>query len=289
MLQRMAERILRDAIAITVALGLGASAAQAFDDSKFPDWKGRWTRAPVPGAVGPPPHDPSKPPGRGQGAPLTPEYQAIFEANLADQAAGGQGYGPTYACLPNGMPRAMSAYEPLELIITPDLTYVLVDHIEHTRRIYTDGRDWPAEIEPTFSGYSIGKWIEGADGRYGALAVETRAFKGPRVYDATGIPLHSDDQSIIKEGIYLDSADPNLLHDEITTIDHALTRPWTVTKSYRRDPNPRPVWREWICGENNNHIVVGKEDYFVSADGFLMPVRKGQGPPDLKYFKDAQQ
>ena len=30
-------------------------------------------------------------PGRGQGAPLTPEYQAVFEANLADQKAGGQG------------------------------------------------------------------------------------------------------------------------------------------------------------------------------------------------------
>jgi hypothetical protein len=186
------------------------------------------------------------------------------------------------------MPREMSAYEPLELIVTPDLTYVLVDHIEHTRRIYTDGRDWPADVEPSFSGYSIGKWIDAGDGRYGVLEVETRDFKGPRVYDATGIPLHSDNQSIIKERIYLDAADNNLLHDDITTIDHALTRPWTVTKSYRRDPNPRPVWREWICGENNNHIAVGKEDYFVSADGLLMPVRKGQAPPDLRYFNQTR-
>jgi hypothetical protein len=284
----MLYRGLIGSIALIGAICLTVAGARAFDDSQYPNLKGQWRRSPVPGAVGQPPHDPSKPPGRGQGAPLTPEYQAIFEANLADQAAGGQGSGATYACLPNGMPRVMTAYEPLEFIVTPDLTYVLVDHIEHTRRIYTDGRDWPADMEATFSGYSLGKWIDDRDGRHSVLEVETRAFKGPRVYDATGIPLHSDNQSVIKERIYLDQADRNILHDEITSIDHALTHPWTVTKNYRRDPKPRPAWREWICGENNSHIVVGKEDYFVSADGLLMPVRKGQAPPDLKYFNQTK-
>ena len=51
------------------------------------------------------------------------------------------------------------------------------------------------------------------------------------------MPLHQDNQTIIKERIYLDKTDPNMLHDEITTIDHALTRPWIVTKDYRRAPN----------------------------------------------------
>ena len=59
-------------------------------------------------------------------------------------------------------------------------------------------------------------------------------MKGPRVYDASGIPLHADNETVIKERIYLDKADPNLLHDDITTIDHALTRPWVVNKTYRR-------------------------------------------------------
>src|SRR5580693_5991390 len=77
-------------IAVLAALAAAHTAALAFDDAKYPDWKGQWTRVRVPGAVGQPPHDPAKPPGRGQGAPLTPEYQARFEANLADQAAGGQ-------------------------------------------------------------------------------------------------------------------------------------------------------------------------------------------------------
>ena len=119
-----------------------------------------------------------------------PEYQAKFEANLADQAKGGQGTSATFTCLPNGMPRMMSAYEPLEIVITPDITYVLIDHIEHSRHIYTDGRPWPAEIEPSWVGYSIGKWIDtDGDGRFDTLEIESRGFKGPRAYDASGLPL----------------------------------------------------------------------------------------------------
>jgi hypothetical protein len=243
----------------------------------------------VPGAVGQPPHDPSKPAGRGQQAPLTAEYQAAFEANLAAQAAGGQGNDPTYVCIPNGMPRAMSAYEPIEFVVTADTTYILIDHIEHTRRIYTDGRGWPASIEPSFLGYSIGKWLdEDREDRFTALEIETIGFKGPRVYDATGIPLHADNQTLIKERIYLDKADRNLLHDEITTIDNALTRPWTVTKNYRRNLNPRPVWREYTCAEGNNHVEIAGEPYFLSAGGLLMPTRKDQPPPDLRYFSRSK-
>jgi hypothetical protein len=270
---------------IVFAAALAASlSAYAWDDTKYPDLKGQWRRAPVPGAVGQPPHDPSKPYGRGQQAPLTPEYQAIFEANLRDQALGGQGNDVTRVCLPNGMPRAMSAYEPLEIIVTPDITYILINHIEHTRRIYTDGRPWPANAEPTFVGYSIGKWIdEDGDGRYDVLEIETRNLKGPRVYDASGIPLHADNQSVIKERIYLDKANPNLLRDEITTIDNALTQPWKVTKNYLRVGGA--VWGEWICAEGNGHVEIGGEPYFLSADGLLMPTKKNQRPPDLRYFE----
>jgi len=261
----------------------------AFDDAKYPDWKGQWTRVPVPGYRGQPPHDPSKPAGRGQEAPLTPEYQAIFEANLADQAAGGQGRGETSFCLPNGMPRVMTPYEPLEFVVTPDTTYVLLEHIEHNRRIFTDGRSWPESIMPSYLGYSIGQWLDtDGDGRFDLLEVETRGFKGQRVYDATGIPMHDDNQSVIKERISLDKADRNVMHNEMTVIDHALTRPWTVTKNYRRSTEAQPVWREWICAENNPHLRVGKEYYFVSGDGFLMPTRKGQAPPDTRYFNTTR-
>ena len=67
-------------------------------------------------------------------------------------------------------------------------------------------------------------------------------------------------------------------------IDHALTRPWQVLKSYRRQAGAQPDWIEEVCGEGNNHVQIGKENYMISGDGHLMPTKKGQQPPDLRYF-----
>src|SRR5262249_51590477 len=157
------------------------------------------------------------------------------------------------------------------------------------RRIFTDGRDWPMDTEATYLGYSIGRWVDDGDGRYDVLDVETRGpFKGPRAYYHTGLPLHFDNQSIFKERFHLDKIDPNILHDEITVFDHALTRPWSVDKTFQRTPNPRPDWPEANCNEANANIVIGKENYWMSADGFLMPAKKDQAPPDLRYFKQMQ-
>jgi len=273
------------------ALSVSTANAEILDYSKYPNLKGQWNRFIVPGLPGQPSFDQTKPWGFGQEAPLTPEYKAVLEASLADQVKGGQGnFTDGSRCLAYGMPLMMAAFYPQEYVITPETTYILINNADHGRRIYTDGRDWPKEIEPTYQGYSIGKWRdEDGDGRYDVLEVETRGpFKGPRVYDATGLPLHSDNQSIFKERIYLDKANPNMLHDEITVIDHALTRPWTVDKRYLRSANPRPTWLEYVCNENNAQISVGKDNYYLSADGFLMPARKDQAPPDLRYFRQSQ-
>ena len=280
------------ATTFAAALVLSSVAVRAFDDAKhiddakrdaeYPDIGGTWVR---PGAAQ---WDPSKPAGLRQQAPLTPEYQAVFESNLAITASGGQEYNPQVNCLPAGMPRVMIAYDPLEFIVTPDVTYIRSDHLAQFRRIYTDGRPWPERIAPSFVGYSIGRWVDAdRDGRYGALEVETRSLKGPRALDASGLPLHADNQTVVKERIYLDQANRNLLHDQITTIDHAYTRPWTVTRSYNRDPNP--VWVENNCGADNHYVSIGKETYFISADGTLMPTKKNQPAPGLKNFDRLQQ
>ena len=276
------------AMALAAALAAAATDARAWDDTRYPDLKGQWVR----GYPGLSRFDPAKPIGLRQEAPLTAEYQAIYQENLAEQAAGGQGIDPTYRCLPPGMPRIMHVYSPMEIVVTPDTTYVLIEHIHDSRRIYTDGRDWPANMydDPQFSGYSIGRWVEEAGtGRYDALIVETRGLKNPRTYDATGIPFHADGGTIIREKLHLDKANANTLYDEITVIDDALTRPWSALKTYRRVAAKGPIWwREDICTENNVHVTVGKEEYFLSADGLLMPARKGQAPPDLRYFKETR-
>jgi hypothetical protein len=264
-------------------VALGVCGALAFDDAKYPDLKGQWRRV-EPGD--PTRFDPSKPPGRGQQAPLTPEFQALFEAGLADMGEGGPGLDPSYVCLPPGMPRAMNVYTPMEIVVTPETTYILIDHIHHSRRIFTDGRDWPADVEPSYVGYSIGRWIDSkGEGRYDLLTVETRFFKGPRAPETTGLPLHHDNQTIVKERIFFDPAEAGILHDEITVLDHAFTRPWTVLKSYRRTANARPVWAENVCAEGNQRVEIGKQSYMLSAEGHLMPTKKNQAPPDLRYFK----
>ena len=270
------------ASALTAALLSPVAGARAHDASKYPDWSGQW-RWMLNG--GPPRYDPSKPEGRGQQAPLKEEYRRIHEASMADQAQGGPGlYVMSVKCIPMGMPFQMSIVFPFEFVITPKTTYVLFEIMtSQPRRIYTDGRDWPKDPDPTFTGYSIGKWIdEDGDGRYDVLELETRNLRVPRTFDQTGIPFHEDGQAIIKERIYLDKTKPNILHDEITTIDNALTRPWSVKKTYRREP--KVVWPENNCTEGNNDVVIGSESYLLSADGYLMPVKKDQPPPDLRYF-----
>jgi hypothetical protein len=278
------------AVALASALMMTIGGVQAADDAKYPNWKGQWSRVIVRGLPGQPSFDQTKGWGPWQEAPLTAEYQKILEESMADQANGGFGNATGQECLPYGMPRMMMAFDPQEYVITPDTTYILINYVDYGRRIYTDGRDWPKEIEPTYAGYSIGRWIdEDGDGRYDVLEVETRGpFKGRRVYDSSGLPLHRDNDSIFKERIFLDKSDPNILHGVMTVIDHALTLPWTVDRRYHRRTDSPRVWPEHVCAENNPHIRIGKETYYLSGDGLLMPAKKDQVPPDLRYFKQTQ-
>ncbi len=277
-------------IVLLLAAMVSPAAAQVFDYSKYPDLKGQWERFVVPGLPGQPSFDQTKPWGNGQEAPLTPEYQAILDASIADQQKGGLGNSSEHVlCRGAGMPFMMIAFRPLEFVITPRTTYVLIADYDALRRIYTDGRDWPPEIEPTLQGYSIGKWVdEDGDGKFDVLEVETRGFKGNRVYDISGIPLHRDNESVFKERIFLDKDNPDILHDVITVFDHALTRPWTVDKRYIREMDPNFQWPEFICNEYNGQVMIGGEHYYLSGEGLLMPTRKDQSPPDLRYFKKMQ-
>src|SRR5215470_18364489 len=198
--------LFRGSVSIIALATLLAStmAVQAFDDAKYPNLAGQWRPVRVPGVGGQQAFDPTKSWGRGQQAPLTAEYQAVLEASLADQANGGQGNWPSGArCMTPGMPAIMTVYGEMEIIVLPEITHIRLNHnMDVHRRVYTDGRDWPAEVEPTFRGYSIGQWLdEDGDGRYDVLAIETRHFKGPRALDPAGMPVHVDNQSIVKERI----------------------------------------------------------------------------------------
>src|ERR1700758_4310002 len=106
-------------IALAVEGAILPAAAQILDLGKYPDLSGQWVR------IGAPRWDTSKP-ALAQEAPLTPEYQAIFDAGLKDQAEGGQGTNPTATCLAPGMPRSMNVYHPMEIVIAATTVHILI-------------------------------------------------------------------------------------------------------------------------------------------------------------------
>ena len=79
-------------------------------------------------------------------------------------------------------------------------------------------------------------------------------------------------------------------HERVVTFSHgadnALTRAWTIKRSYRRERDAE--WNEYICSEDNRMVTIGNETYRVSDDGFLTPTRRGQPAPDLKYFPNRR-
>ena len=105
------------------------------------------------------------------------------------------------------------------------------------------------------------------------LSIETRGMKGPRSFDSAAVVLHENNETVVHEEIR--RIDESTLEDRITTIDAALTRPWTVARRYSLEKDP--VWVEYVCAEGNRHLKLGDEWYFVNDEtGTLDPTRVGQ-------------
>ena len=237
----MPNRLYRNAIsglAFAVALLMTVAGARAFDDSKYPDFNGQWKRPPEISNQ----YDISKP-RTAEEAPLTPE-----SGDLRSQSQGPGGRRTGHRSDLYVHPGRHAAGHERDLPdggrgrAEDDLHHDRVS--QHASRIYTDGRDWPKDFEPSFMGYSIGKWTDAdPNGRYQTLEVETRLLKGPRAYDFNGIPLHADNETVVKERIFLDKANPDMMHDEIATFDHAQIHPWKIVKMDVRVQNP--IWFEF--------------------------------------------
>jgi hypothetical protein len=273
---------LKLAVVITTAVSLGAGTALAQQedgllgirppDAKpntwhiegYPDWSAQWKFT-----------GPNQWPGRAE-APFTEEGKAIDAAFLVDREAGGQGGDPTWRCIPPGMPRNMKAIGLFDITIMPEHTLMYFEYQSQVRRIYTDGRSFPDFVDPTFNGYSIGKWLDtDNNGEVDTLTIETRGIKNPRSYDSGGLPL--GETEVIRERIWLNE-ETDLLYDELTIEDSLLTKPWTTIIEYSR--NREPYWSEYVCQEGNLLIEVGGEMYMQSYDGsVLYPTTPNQPPP----------
>jgi hypothetical protein len=240
----------------------GAAKTQAVDPAwgkaaykpKTPrDFTGIWLNQ---GGIG---WTPGVSPGVGQHAPLTPEYQKIFDTNVENARLGKPTGDITANCLPQGMPRIMTMTYPMEVSMAPDHVTIYAEWMEQTRRIFTDGRPLDPDPDPTYYGQAAAHWE-------GNVLVSTAfGFVPATDLEASGLP--KSDRMIAYERFWL--ADDNTLRDEITLVDpKALAKPWTVTKIYKRAP-PDFKLMPYVCLENNRNPI--------AADGHIQAILKGGG------------
>lgn len=201
---------------------------------KLPDWRGIWQ--PNLGRV------------TGDDPVLLGEYKAHYESERAKVAAN-----PFYEipegrsnCEPDGMPTMMTMPYSLEFLFTPGKIVINQEALMMVRRIFTDGRELPAqdELDPNYYGYSSGHW-EGD-----TLVVKTIGTKAGQRLGEAGIS--NSDELTIHERIYLDAENKDLMHLDFTFEDpNVLAQPWHRNHTFRRDRS----WDilEYICDENDRH------------------------------------
>ena len=146
-------------------------------------------------------------------------------------------------CLPLSPPQAWSTLWIKKIIQSPDSLTILDEYMSQYRQIFLDGRALPKDPEPSFKGYSVGRW-EGE-----TLVVETIGFKDDLWLDIQGHPLTDQARTIER----IRRVNYGTLEVEITVDDpKAYTKPWTVTIKLLLAINTDLL--EYICNENEKSV-----------------------------------
>jgi hypothetical protein len=177
--------------------------------------------------------------------PFQPWAAAIYKERVENHGKDD----PNARCLPSITPEKIAVTSPWKIVEMPGLTIVLYESRTIFRQIFTDGRDFPKDMQPSWQGYSVGRW-EGD-----TFVVETKGFNDKGWLDTNGHPvteaLHVTERYTRKDFGHMDVA---------ITIDDpkAYTRPWTVVEPAVYQPDTELI--EWICEENNKDVphLVGK-------------------------------
>jgi hypothetical protein len=120
--------------------------------------------------------------GDGVDVPMYPSAAALYKQRM-DTLGRDK---PQLHCMPHGVPDAMLVNAiPFKIVQTPGELVVLYEEFNVYRQIFTDGRSLPKDPNPTWYGYSIGRW-EG-----NTFVVETAGFKEGTWLDNGGHP-HTD-------------------------------------------------------------------------------------------------
>ncbi len=199
----------------------------------LPDWAGIWTfDFPTPG--GPAPEPPS----------LTPASAAELKVLQDAEAHNDEPATESANCLPPGMPTIMFQPYDIEFLFTPGRVTIIQEAYMQVRRVFTDGRGHPADLDPTFNGHSIGHW-EGD-----TLIIDTVGL-GHRTPLGFNRLQHGPNLHVV-ERVRLIA--PDTLEDRMTLADpDVLLKPWHLVRTYTRHRDLDQL--EFICEENNRNPI----------------------------------
>jgi hypothetical protein len=174
-----------------------------------------------------------------------PPLQAWAEAKFKSVKPG---YGPHASalsedpisdCLPPGVPRIFLIPFPMQIVQLPGEVVILFEYDHFVLHIYTDRKEHPKNMDPTWMGDSIGRW-EGD-----TLVVDTVGLTDKSWLDQVGHP-HSDALHVVER---IRRVDHGTLQDDFTINDpKAYTKPWTGQRIFKL----RTGWQlmEYICEDH---------------------------------------
>lgn len=172
--------------------------------------------------------------------PMQPWAEALYKERLTGIHSREE---PDANCLPQGVPKIDAAPAPWKIVPTPRFIVIVYEAFNLWRQIFMDGREVAPDVNPTWMGYSVGKW----DGD--TLVVDTKGFNGKAWLDQLGRPS-TDALHVIERFRRKDFGHIDL---QITIDDaKAYTRPWTVTQDVHLLPDTELM--EFICNENNRDV-----------------------------------
>jgi hypothetical protein len=218
---------------------------------KLPDWSGAWSM--MGGTV----FDRATQTGQGgainvgvrEHPPYNAEWEAIYQKSLAKRDKNLLPDVITNCGVPAGFPRMFNLPDPYEFVIRPEESWILAENGPNVMRVYTDGRKHLADQWETYTGDSVGHW-EGD-----TLVFTTIGLKGSRdgdvILDRTGLVLSDKSHSATRMRKISDDT-----IEVVMTIEDskALTKPWIVTKQFRKQPVGTRLY-DYGCAENNRNPV----------------------------------
>ncbi len=234
-------------------------------DDKLPDWSGVWAM------MGGPVFDRGTQTGQGGATsvgvrahpPYNAEWEAIYKKNLDLRDKNLFPDTISNCGVPAGFPRHFNLPDPYEFVVRPEQVWVLTENGPNVLRIYTDGRKHLEDQWETYTGDSVGHW-EGD-----ALVFTTVALKNYRdkdvILDRTGLVLSEKSHATTR----IRKINPTTIEVQMTIEDpKALTKPWVVTKQFRKLPAGTRVY-DYGCAENNRNPVDEKtgKTLVLSPDG----------------------